>query len=93
MLSDKLKKLGVKAEMIETKQGAKAILTCMPDKSGRGLYILWKDMFSNRWRWALREWPDDDLGIPNHGAAPSVVAAVTRCRINDEKRAELRAAS
>jgi hypothetical protein len=74
--------------METTDQGQ--ILTCIPDASGRGMYVLWQDRLNKRWRWALRNWPDDNLGISNHGAADSPDKAIIRCQEHVNKRKALR---
>lgn len=52
-------------EQVDLSDGGKrSILTCIG-----GRYILWRDfLHTNRWRWALRDWPDDDRGTASHGA-------------------------
>ena len=49
-----------------------------------GQYSLWEDGL--RWRWALREWPDDGCGIPTHGAQPTIEQAVQVCLENKKIR-------
>lgn len=53
--------------------------TCLEDR-----YRLWPDRTpgSTQWRWALKEWPDDGLGIQSHGAAPSIEDAARACAEN-----------
>jgi hypothetical protein len=42
----------------------RSILTCLG-----GRYRLWPDFLTpSRWRWSLRDWPDDDQGTHNYGA-------------------------
>lgn len=58
------------------------ILTCLDGK-----YQIWKDERDphdpKRWRWALREWPDDGLGISHYGAGRDLEAAVRACIEHD----------
>lgn len=41
----------------------RSILTCLG-----GRYTVWRDYLNpKRWRWALRQWPDNDIGTASHG--------------------------
>ena len=53
--------------------------TCMD-----GQYRLWPDRTpgSGKWRWALKDWPDDGLGIQSHGSAASIEEAARACAEN-----------
>lgn len=55
------------------------VFSCLEDR-----YRLWLDRTpgSTRWRWSLKDWPDDGLGIPSHGAAPDVETAARACAAN-----------
>lgn len=61
------------------------ILTCLDGK-----YVLWRRE-RGRYRWALREWPDDGLGIRTHGAGEDLVDAVQQCHENHRLRKEVHA--
>jgi hypothetical protein len=61
-------------------QTERKIFTCVG-----GRYFIWKD--DQRWRWALRHWPDDDLGFSNHGAVATAKGAVARCAEHFKERA------
>lgn len=54
-----------------------------------GAYLVWYDKFSDRVRWSLSANPDDGLGVPSHGAAKSVQAAVRTCIRNQALRKEV----
>lgn len=52
-----------------------------------GRYRLWPDDLTAKWRWALRQWPDDDLSIPAHGSANTIFAAMRKCQEHRDLRA------
>lgn len=92
--SEQFAALGVRKEYFTDKGGtAHVLLTCVPQNStepgSQGLYLLWRDHFTRKWRWALRHWPDDDLGVPNHGAQTHLEDAVARCKAHHEDRRKL----
>lgn len=90
LTTEKLMKLGVQRELDVRDDKRRTILTCVPDSDGTGKYMLWRDEFTKRWRWALRNWPDDDLGgLANHGAESTIPEAVKRCEIHDHEREKL----
>lgn len=49
-------------------------------------YRFWEDPTSAKWRWALITWPDDGHGIPGHGAALTLGAAVDATQRNRRLR-------
>lgn len=53
-----------------------------------GKYKFFQDRHTNRIRWALRIWPDDGLGLGNHGAEYSLfeaaLAAERHCKLREE---------
>ena len=55
-----------------------------------GRYSLWFEKRSQRVRWALRDWPDDGLGITTHGHADDLDAAVEACEANHRLRQEIK---
>jgi tripeptide aminopeptidase len=75
-------------EEVSLRDEKRTILTCVPDRSGQGQYLLWPDRYARRWRWALRSWPDDDLGMSNHGASNTLQGAIKKCRDHLKARAE-----
>lgn len=88
---EQLKELGIATEVVKlSDKTERTILTCIPGANGDGKYLIWPDTHSGRWRWALREWPDDDIGASNHGAAYTLEEVVQRCQQHHKRRAEIR---
>lgn len=55
-----------------------------------GEYKFWKA--DGRVHWALMEWPDDGLGLPGHGSAPTLQGAVQAAHSDRLIRQECREA-
>jgi len=47
-----------------------------------GRYLIWSD--GPRWRWALRDWPDDGLGLRSYGSGRRL--AEIMAAINEDHR-------
>lgn len=42
-----------------------------------GAHTYWQEVQRpDRWRWAVCNWPDDGVGLPGHGTAPTLLHAV-----------------
>ena len=52
-----------------------------------GTYIVWHD--GRRWRWALREWRDDGIGLHSHGAAEDVQRLMECIQVDYDLRQEV----
>jgi len=58
-------------------------------QSDDGRYIFWPCASSSRWRWSLKDWPDDGIGLQHHGAADSLPAAVEAAFAHDREHRTL----
>jgi len=52
-----------------------------------GRYRIWHD--GHTYRWSLISWPDDGIGVPNHGGSPSKLGAMAACRKHRKLREDI----
>ena len=54
-----------------------------------GRYKIWEDRLTGGFRWVLRNWKDDGIGVATHGKIPTLKGAIDACEANWALRLEI----
>lgn len=77
----KTEPLKVRIETFVFKEERHKVLTCVD-----GRYVIRTSLAGKGFRWAMRHWPNDGIGVPTHGREDSLEDAIQAAHANWEKR-------